>query len=654
MVIFVLAAVAAYLLCDVLKRSRHPGFVRPRRHAQAAALALFAFLVVGLLVSLVAAQGSSRELGAFLVALVSFFLILGMGCLFYALLTQTDMPIFKWLRGFVGGATFILFAFLLMALYTTPFARDMGAWEYSIFIVTRRISSMPETADALLGVLAGVMCRAFPGWTTIFDGREAAAAVKWPLLFFAGALSSVVLAALVVPYVSALLDRASGVETPYLKLQFATSTADRQLAQSLPRNVLNPDRFEDFPRSLRFIQYDCGQAALEVGGINELRDNFVVRYQDFQNGIAFRNKLIPYFNLIANAERRGYNVEMLKARVRPLAEKFSRLVADPEASTFKDDYEAVWPWLERWSREGGFKEVDDKPTPEEAQRQKEAQRHPEQSDPHWCEPEKHVNAYAVKRLIKNTRFVHGAVAALFDYVDNTEGSILMMSLAKAILDKDINVNGGLAAALYIGGRDLPEILSLVEAEIDSVENQRSTVVTFGKTGNWGEDMEIRTTLLKRYDRAREILRQRQALLWAQMGLQSPEDVSPQEEVPWGKAIKYVEEAYRTHRDQGFASRFQCTDDGDNFTIMDTYAFVKLAFEAHNRQVHRMQPDQKHVREARTVLEDARATLLHTQQQVDEARRRGVPASSCLVPTEIKRWMKRISTHLKLAEAMQPP
>jgi hypothetical protein len=165
-----------------------------------------------------------------------------------------------------------------------------------------------------------------------------------------------------------------------------------------------------------------------------------------------------------------------------------------------------------------------------------------------------------------------------------------------------------------------------------------------------DDNDIQTKLRERYKRARFFLKLRQAYLWAQMGLRPQEDVWPQEEVPWGKAIKYSEEAYRS---QAFPSRFQCTDDDDDLIIEDTYAFVKLAFEGHNLQVHGMQPVQNQVREARTVLEDARAKLLHTQQQVDEARRRGVPASSCLVPTEMKRWMKRISSHLQLAEAMQP-
>jgi hypothetical protein len=90
--------------------------------------------------------------------------------------------------------------------------------------------------------------------------------------------------------------------------------------------------------------------------------------------------------------------------------------------------------LKVWDCNGVFKSGEENDTLEEARRKEAVKRGPiENRDPHWCEPEKDdVKAEAVKMLIKNTRFVHGFVAALFDYVDNTEGSIRMMSLAKAI------------------------------------------------------------------------------------------------------------------------------------------------------------------------------------------------------------------------------
>jgi hypothetical protein len=67
---------------------------------------------------------------------------------------------------------------------------------------------------------------------------------------FGGALSCAALAALFAPYEQSALSRVSGVETPYLKVQFAISpsSAEKQEFLKMERDLLPNEAIEAFPR----------------------------------------------------------------------------------------------------------------------------------------------------------------------------------------------------------------------------------------------------------------------------------------------------------------------------------------------------------------------------------------------------------------------
>jgi hypothetical protein len=598
-----------------------------------------------------------------------------------------------------GPVAAVILLALLFALGVTLYALESGPSELEFFNKARRVASAPETVQALLGAVAGMVCRAFPRWSDIIgapesrspndgappkptdgtahhqhglrgggpsdapnppDGTAKAELNKWPLLLFAGALSSIVLSALVAPYASTLLERTSDVETPIAKVKFATSTAEKQLIPNVERDIVSFDRFEDFPRSLRFVQYDCGQRALESGGMASFRDNPKTKgeYENFQNAVAFRRQWIPYVNYIVNAQRKGYSIEILKGQVRFLTEKFVRLVSDRDQ--FSDNYKAI---LSERDRQVGVLQaegVDGTLTPEEQKRQN------DDPDPKWCDPpqQKEIKEEDVKKLVNNTRYVHGFVAALLGFTGNTEENIWIWRLAKGIhgLDKDINVNNGLANALYLGRRDFGEIFAVRAIALESIKSQTDFAQGFKPCDPKASvdqclDNQIKEQLIKRYDRARFGAQLRFAYWWAQKGLSSQEDTWPPEDVPWQTAQNYAEHAYQTLQAKGKTPQekgppwFKCTDDGEDLNIKDTYAYIKLAFEAYKLQVHKIQPRQTQVLESREILEDARASVLDTLRLLQASRLPGEVAPSCLIEAEAKAWVKRISSHLKLAEAM---
>jgi hypothetical protein len=161
---------------------------------------------------------------------------------------MTSEPIWNWRGDRVRRRAA---AAVLSALAATLYASLAAPSEYGIFFefqnAVRCIASAPETTDALLGALAGLMCSALPPWRTIISGQGAHHDTKTPtaeseksdsgtpsaelsmgpLLLFAAALASVILAAILAPYTSTLLDRISGVDTPYVKVQFASREATR-------------------------------------------------------------------------------------------------------------------------------------------------------------------------------------------------------------------------------------------------------------------------------------------------------------------------------------------------------------------------------------------------------------------------------------------
>jgi hypothetical protein len=484
---------------------------------------------------------------------------------------------------------------------------------------------------------------AFPLW------KADLAASNWLLLFFGIALSGIVLAALVVQYAD-LLYRVTGVETPYAKIQFATSATDRQLNPNIDRDQNNVDRFEDLPRSLRFIQYDCGKAAFDAGGMAQYKQK--QEYKLYTNGFALRDKLILYVNRIVNAQRKGGNIEILKGQVKQTAEKFERLVSDPVEAHFHQNYEAAWAEVRRQEDVFDAERVSSKlPREEEERRLREP-------DPDYCKgTDAEVNEDNTKRLVEEIRLVHSFVASLFHFTDNIEGAIGMLTSAyrTRLGSGDINAIGGLADALYAGGRDLREVLSLEERDLEIVEKNVGQMKRSGMRSQSKDDVKIYADLVKRYDRARFIVRLRLAYLYAQHGLGWQEDIVPQPDLRWWSAQTYADDAYEKLLDKSKRPpRFRCTDDAQDLAIKDTYAFVKLAFQAYNLKTQRITPDQSQVKEARGVLEDALAEAREKHSLLlaaEPAMRNGGAAPWCLVAEQTKGWVKRILTHLKLADTL---
>jgi len=148
-----------------------------------------------------------------------------------------------------------------------------------------------------------------------------------------------------------------------------------------------------------------------------------------------------------------------------------------------------------------------------------------------------------------------------------------------------------------------------------------------------------------------------AYIWAQHDLAPDEDLLPQRDLHWSSAQKYADDAYESLLDKNKSPpRFPCTDDDLDLRIKDTYAFVKLAYEAYNLKTLGRLPNESRVRQAREILEDALAEAREERRRFEEARSptaatRG--ALSCFSDEGTRAWVKLISRHLKLAEALRP-
>ena len=575
------------------------------------------------------------------------------------------------------------------------------AWAYEFLLTTRRIASMPETVHAVLGVVAGLMCGNFTRWMTYtrsFGATSSAGGLQqqvlpgmnqpqaeastaqgtsetWPMIIFAAALASVVIAALMAPYASSTLSRVSGLETPYVKVQFAISPspAERQQILNVERDLNNIDTLEAFPRSLRFIQYDCAQAALDANmGITEFRLKQPGKYREFTAGLAFRLSVIPYVNRIVNAKRKGYNLVVLKTRARQVAEKFALLATNGD---FEKNYLAAMFEVDR--QEQMFRDEDVRSD----RALKELDRKRRDPDPDYCLPSYEQidlafdrfnldNASTVRMVVqKRPRLILGFAAALFSFEGNVDAANAMFT-GIFRLDQstnDTNTIASFADALYVGGDDLREVLAKEEDDLRLIENRLRQVeaakfwtqneVKADPTGARETDNKAHNDLVDRNNRARFIIRLRLAYIWAQHGLAPEADLLPQRDLHWSSAQQYADDAYESFLGKSWRPRrFPCIDDDSDLGIKDTYAFVKLAYQAYNLKTLRKPPDESQVRPARAILEDALAEAREEHRRLVEARlsmAQGGAAPSCLTEVETKAWVKRISSHLKLAEALQP-
>jgi hypothetical protein len=499
------------------------------------------------------------------------------------------------------------------------------------------------------------------------------------MIVFAVALSGVIVAALVAPpYERSALGHVSGLETPYLKVQFAIppSSADKQEFLKVERDLNFVDTLEDFPRDARFIRYDCAQAALDAGiGITELSSKQPEKYLEFTVALAFGQRLLPYINQLVNAKRKGYNRVVLNARARQAAEKFAALatkenLAKNDAAAmlrFKKNYESAMSEVESQSQSFTEEGVGADLTAEEKDRRR------NDPDPDYCLPSNEEirlasdihNIWTVAQ--KRPRPILDLAAGLFHFEDDNRAANAMRNHIFNLdpATDDINTLGANAAAQYVEGDDLREVIRLRQADLQDLESR------LGKAERarvWSErevqavpsretDNKARSDLVRRYNRGRFFNRLRLAYLWAQHGLAAEGDLLPERDLHWSSAQKYADASYEALLDRTKSlPRFLCMDDDLDLMIKDTYAFVNLAYQAYNLKTRRIAPDESEVRRTRAILEDALADAREQHRRLLEARTsiaRGEAAPSCLPVEATTAWIRRISSHLRLADALQP-
>jgi hypothetical protein len=585
--------------------------------------------------------------------------------------------------------TWLVFGSLvLIAILSTLMAGKGDAWAYAVLLTIRRVTSMPETTYAVLGAVAGFMCGNFSRWMSYARSlgvgradegaqrgeqklvRPSPAPGLWPVLIFGGALSFVVLAALLAPYAQGTLSRLSSLEMPYLKVQFAISPAEKQQVLNVERDLVYINTIEEIPRSFRFIQYDCAQAALDAGkGITEFRRDRPEKYLEFTTAIAFQQSLLPYVNQLVSAKRKGHNRAVLNARARQVAEKFALLATkrnfeENDRSAFEENYRSAMSEIER--QEQLFKEEGvraDLPEEEKSRRRNDP-------DPEYCWPSddeikldsdrfdiRYVrNIWTVVQ--KRPRPILDLAAALFHFAGDTVAANAMRTHIFHLnpTTDDINTVGEHATAQYIEGEDLGEVIRLRQADLQVVESRLERAERAQKVPAGKIDTKAYNDLVRRYDRGRFQVRLRLAYVWAQHGLAAESDLLPERDLHWSSAQKYADDAYQAILDSSKSPpRFMCLDQELDLRIKDTYAFVKLAYQAYNLKTQRKPPDDFQVRQAREILEDALAEARQQHRLLLEAgpsMARGEAAPSCLILEETKAWIKLISSHLRLADALQ--
>ena len=476
------------------------------------------------------------------------------------------------------------------------------------------------------------------------------------MIIFGIALSFVLLAALLGPYEQSALSRLSGLETPYLKVQFAIppSLTDKQQLVNITRNLNIYSTLEAFPRRFRFIQYDCAQAALDAGmAITEFTSK-PEKYREFTAGLAFQYSLLPYVNQLLNAEKKGYNRVVLKARARQVAEKFAFLATPGD---FERNYRAVMSEAERqWQL---FKDegVGEEAAPVELQRQL------IDPDPDYCRPSRDEISLALDRLnmdnVRNVRMVLqkrprlilDPATLLFQFEGDTGAANAMRTEIYNLKQNtdDINSFSGYVDALYLEGGDLTEV---IEVTRNMLQVNESRLQKLERAKVWTEkevesvpsretDNKARSDLVRRYKRA------------AQLSLEAEGDLLLERDLQWSTAQIYADDIYKALLDRSKEDppRFAGIDDDQDLTIKDVYAFVKLAYQAYNLRTQRIPPEEFQVRQARSVLEEALAEAREERRRLEQAR--GGPPPSCFTEIETAAWVKRISSHLKLAEALRP-
>lgn len=536
-------------------------------------------------------------------------------------------------RILVGTGIFVLLV-VAMGIITTG-----SLHYYRVFVAVRRIVLGPEMAQTMLGALAGALCHGLlrPGATDNATGGDGGGdrseSRPWNGHFVM--LAGVVATAIFAPYIPALLSRMTGVKTPYAELYFV-APADKQRRLEVQRDLIRLVHLADLTYPGRFIDRDCGQKALEAGGMEVFKKDHKDRFETFADALTFHADFQKLTILMRNAQFEGRDIEDLKLPLRSIAQKLFRALAQPEVSKFSEVFKAALDEVKTQKQKLIDEGIKDK-LPKKKQESS-------IEEPFWCKDEDEnrlqrlmSEAGRLRRLVDTTPYVHFLVADLFLFTGNTEAAIKVMRRAAQISPNDINVNVYLAETLYLGERDFTPVFTYFEDALQAVEVAAKQAAASASQA--GVDVMIREKLRERYLRGRFYLKLRLAYLAAQA------------DVRWPMAQAYAEENYVAYRTGTLQSVwFPCSDVDEQLYVQDTYAYIKMAFEA-----RKPYPDIEKVREARWLFEDIMAYLKQEAQQEEQEESKDVQGGSrelsCLHHELRKLWLQRVSSHLTQAEAM---
>jgi len=567
-------------------------------------------------------------------------------------------------RGFVRSSSLKFAVWLLIAVVLTGLllealvALESGSLAHPHYDRIRAIALAPESAQAMLGFLAGAICRKFPPWPTRAElaARPGEAQPDgWRSPTTLALLGGLALLAVFAPGGSALVDRLTGLQTPVINIQLAAIASDRQLAISVDRDIATLDTIEDMPRSLRFLQYDCAYATL-AARFDEPGER--ARWNGVEltltRGIGFRRNsdFTKFLQLVisakhhinANKTRADLTTEttILKAHARAVAEKLFRVIEAAELP--EADYNRVYTEAqEERSRQAAAVRSEVREATEELS---ETDQKIQSNDPVWCgEKSDNPGPAEMRSVVRDTRAFYGFVAGLESFAGNNEREILLYSMARSrpTLAKDINVNEGLAASLYYGGRPIGELIPFVQVALQSVRDEAEVVerarrtITAADYREKDKDVDKVEKLTSRYERGRINVQRQLAYLWALESLRPQENVTPYENVPLATAEEYARQAYERSQNAK-ALRVFCVDDDGSLYDEDTYALVLLAIQASNLRTGAATLDKEALRKAQWLLDDARARLPgHSDSCVSE---------------RAEAWERRIYSHLRLAESLR--
>jgi hypothetical protein len=530
----------------------------------------------------------------------------------------------RWLR---ARHAVVLIA-LLLALGIALFAVVTGSLHVQSLRYVRRLLAASETNEAVLGAVAGIVAYTFPLWR-----YELNLGGTWGLIALASALGSIMLVAIIEPH----LDSLTTFETPYAKFQFATPQAERQLQVEIQRDLSFFEGLQGVTGTDRIFQIECGYAAVKAGGFAAFERSPL--YQDLGHALVLRNAFRDFLARVARAQTAGYDIDGLKRRVSPVADKFYALIsgrwpARLSLHSIVDAYRDATQELRKQDYALATEGIGNPP----ANGAKAAPRSGQEADPerHWCAPlpEELSKQSQIEDLLENTRYVYGAVAVMFSFTGNTEGQIktYLAARARPPLRDDINVNGSLADAMYQAERDFRQVSEFYEKALAAIDSQAADVANFcASPRSQPNDQEICQDLPRRYTRARLNVRRDLAYVWAQADMR------------WPTAEFYANQNLEDFR-QGSTPQYECLDDYVPIEVKDTYSYVMLAFQAHNYRNDRITPNVTDVREARSLLEEAASELEAKQLEEDSP-------IQCTSHDQTKVWLRRVRSHLRLAEAM---